>query len=927
MARQPKAQRLTAAELKRRIPDVARVALDLYGIEFRKGVARCPFSDKHSHGDRDPSLRYDRKKRRVFCASQQCFDEKGADAIGLVQVMEKCSFPEATRKLAEYYCVSAAVSGKPPQRASAPPRPAGPRHAPAAEKPVLADAVRKKLKAQRYEPVAEFQYGPALRKVRYEHETELQEGKRRPEKTYRWEHLVDGVWYSGAGELPTPLYVNSIFQERDQLGLVLGFEGESKADAAGVLGFAAFSFKDITRDQAARLADCDAILWPDNDNSGLQQQERAAQIIASAGQARNIRMLAPPSNFPPAGDIIDAIRDLGWGRPHIDQFLETATPYSPPAPEPASTPTDRSSGQRKEGPAYSPFMIDDDGIWFLKKNDDETVVPIRVASRVDVIADTRDSSGENWGRLLRWLDKEGREHQWAMPMEAVAAEQSAVRARLMSEGLPFIITNAHYRERFSEYLQTAPAQAMIRCVPRVGWHGDTYVLPDCTIGPEGSEQILYQPPLDASHCWMVKGTLEEWREHVGRLCSGNSRLLLAASCGFGGPILAIAGAESGGVHFHGASSTGKTSALVVGGSVCGGGGIAGFAQTWRTTINGLESTAEAHNDGTLFLDELSQVDPRDAAETAYLLANGQGKARMTRSIAARRRLAWTLLIVSSGEVTLAEHASSAGKQVKGGVEVRLINIEADAGNDMGLFENLHGFESAAQFANHLKAAAQRCYGTPIRAFLKHLVTDRPAVECRVRALRAAFLQQSVPPGSTGEIKRAADRFAVIAAAGELATEWGITGWESGEATAAAKRCFLDWLRRRGTTGASDVEAGFRQVRAFLGSNGASRFQVILHPSRPNDGNEAVVIVRDRVGFRRWNPETNETEYLILPDAFKDEVCKGQSYRAVLKELDRRKLLVREHPNMTIKPNLPELGRVRVYCIRAAILEGDDAGQS
>ena len=65
------------------------------------------------------------------------------------------------------------------------------------------------------------------------------------------------------------------------------------------------------------------------------------------------------------------------------------------------------------------------------------------------------------------------------------------------------------------------------------------------------------------------------------------------------------------------------------------------------------------------------------------------------------------------------------------------------------------------------------------------------------------------PGATGEVKRAADRFAVIAAAGELASEWGITGWGAGEATVAAKRCFLDWLNRRGTTGASDVEAGHR----------------------------------------------------------------------------------------------------------------------
>ena len=465
----------------------------------------------------------------------------------------------------------------------------------------------------------------------------------------------------------------------------------------------------------------------------------------------------------------------------------------------------------------------------------------------------------------------------------------------------------------------------MRCVARVGWHADTYVLPDRAIGPEGSEEILYQPAHDACHYWRVSGTLDEWRAQVGRLCSVNSRLVLAASCGFAGPILKLVGAESGGIHFHGVTSTGKTTALVVGGSVCGGGGNAGFAQTWRTTINGLEATAEAHNDGTLILDELAQVDSRDAAEKAYLLANGQGKARMTRTIAARRKLLWTLLIVSSGELTLAEHASSAGKQVKGGVEVRLINIEADAGRGFGLFENLHGVESAEQFVHLLKQAAQHCYGAPIRAFLECLVKDRTAAERKVRALRAAFLHENVPSGATGEVKRVADRLALIAAAGELATEWGITGWSVGEAAEAAQRCFLDWLKRRGTTGASDVEAGFRQVRAFIVANGSSRFQATGNAAHTTEGNDDVPVVRERVGFRRWNSRNEEIEYLIFPDAFKEQVCKGQSSRAVLQELDKRGFLVRDGQNMTIKARLPEVGSARVYCIRGAILGGDDAG--
>ena len=55
-----------------------------------------------------------------------------------------------------------------------------------------------------------------------------------------------------------------------------------------------------------------------------------------------------------------------------------------------------------------------------------------------------------------------------------------------------------------------------------------------------------------------------------------------------------------------------------------------------STANGLEAVAELHNDLTLFLDEFAQMDPREAAETAYLLGNGSGKTRMSRNIGARK---------------------------------------------------------------------------------------------------------------------------------------------------------------------------------------------------------------------------------------------------------------------------------------------------
>jgi uncharacterized protein (DUF927 family) len=923
--RNDESPRLDIANLKRQIPDVALVAGDLYHIEFKRGIGRCPFAGNHNNGDHNPSLRFDRKKNRLFCASQNCFGEKGADAIALVQQMDRCGFPDAFQRLANHYGLQTVMRNTDSPRPSRATRFDASEDSPVTKGPVPAEEVRQSLERSGFRKVAEYQYGLHLRKVRFEHEFTQQADKNRAEKTFRWEHCVSGIWYSGTGGIPKPLYVNWAFRERHHVGLAVGFEGEAKADAAGEFGIAAFSFKDITREQVATLVDCEVVLWRDNDSSGLKQANSAARTIVKAAQARSVKLITPPAEFPERADIIDIVRDLGWDGPQVRMFLTTATAF-----EDGTVAADGSAaqsgnfGEQRSAETF-PFQVSDLGVVFLKEVSDGTIEAIRLAARVDVIAQTRNEAGENWGRLLRWQDREGRTHHWSMPMEALASDQGAVRARLLSEGLPFITTNARYRERFSEYLQRAPVERLVRCVARIGWHGDSYVLPDRTVGPQGGEEIIYQPPHEAVHHWKESGTAEQWREKVGRLCSGNSRLIVAVSCGFAGTILRLVGAESGGIHFHGGTSSGKTTALIVGGSVCGGGGLAGFVQTWRGTINGLEAIAEAHNDGTLFLDELSQADPHQAAETAYLLGNGQGKNRMARGIGVRKQLRWNLLYFSSGELTLAEHAASAGKRTKGGAEIRLLNIAADAGRELGLFERLHGSASPDAFANELKDAARRYYGAPIHAFLERLVRDKSAVENSVRAARDAFVQQFVPAGAAGEVKRAADRFALIGAAGELATEWGLTGWQQGEATESARRCFKEWTDQRGTTGASDTEAGIRQVRAFLGSNGTSRFQPIRYPSRAgaDDNPDEAQIVRDRVGFRRRDPKTNDTEYLVLPDAFRNEVCAGHPHQAVLKELHKRGFLVRDPPGLMIKPRLPELGTAWVYCIRAAILEGDE----
>jgi putative DNA primase/helicase len=377
-----------ASDLKRVIPDVAVVARDLYGIAFKKNLAQCPFRQNHNHGDRDPSLRHDRKRNRLFCASQQCFGEKGVDAIGLVRHMDHCSFDAAMQKLTAQYGIrnggEKAAERRDVRHGNVPEVPA--------QQPILSETVRQGLLSKGYRVIKEFYYGANIRNVRFEHESRRQNGKNRPAKEFRWEHLDDGAWYSGDGGIPKPLYVNRLFRERDQVGLAVGFEGEAKADLAGEFGFAAFSFKNITPDQAATLMGCDVLLWPDNDASGRHQADGAAQVILDSAQARSIKLLTLPSDFPPAGDIIDAVNDLKWDRLRVGQLLETAVCFAGAG---SSAPSGSAEGWPKPEPlqgdlprvqAFSDQLLPESFRPFVRDLADRMQVPMDFPAVVLVIS-------------------------------------------------------------------------------------------------------------------------------------------------------------------------------------------------------------------------------------------------------------------------------------------------------------------------------------------------------------------------------------------------------------------------------------------------------------------------------------------------------------------------------------------------------------
>ncbi|OGB27096.1 MAG: hypothetical protein A3I66_19070 [Burkholderiales bacterium RIFCSPLOWO2_02_FULL_57_36] len=592
-------------------------------------------------------------------------------------------------------------------------------------------------------------------------------------------------------------------------------------------------------------------------------------------------------------------------------------------------------------------VVDGDGLYYSPPGDDGGA-PRKVCGVLRVVGLARDAHDNQAALLLEFVTQFGKVRGWLMPLSMLAGDGNAYRTALLSQGF-MTPTDSRRRGWLTEYLQSRNPDALelVRHVPRVGWAGRCYVLPNETLGTSASgEKVIFHSEAGIEANFSQRGTAGQWRNDLARLCVGNSRAAFAVATAFAGPLLVWAqGVTGGGIHYTGQTSIGKTTCFLLAASVWGKGTEKdpdSYMQKWRATSNGLEYQGEQHNDCTLILDELGQMDAGDAGNAAYMLADGMGKTRGKGAGGLRPKPTWRLLFLSSGELTLAQHMETVGKKMKGGQEVRLIPIPTEVKEGSAL-ETFHEFATGHELSGWVQHNAAKCYGTVGRAWLEYLVDHTQGLSAVLRERMDAIEALIVPAGASGQVKRGGRRFALIAAAGEMATAAGLTGWPEGEAIRAAHTCFDAWLKLRGGAGSSEKTSMLRQVRAFLETHGDGRF-AMWH--RAADDHAAKTL--HRAGVRRMLNEDGEPiksnsqhgaeygdrmpaalgenvsfEYFVLAETFKTEVCKGfdlQSVCAVL--VEHGSLTVKEPGRYSIKTKLPGIGPARCYCIPPAIFNLD-----
>ena len=195
-----------------------------------------------------------------------------------------------------------------------------------------------------------------------------------------------------------------------------------------------------------------------------------------------------------------------------------------------------------------------------------------------------------------------------------------------------------------------------------------------------------------------------------------------------------------------------------------------YMTRWRNTSNALESVAASRNGLGLVVDDLGTLSPDDAEAVAYMLGNGVGKGRLTRTLLLREPPKWMFYGLSSGEVTLRDHTSQARfrRSLGAGAESRFISVTLT-----NVIPDLHGHASVGDFARDLCDRLQAAHGTAGPAYVEWLIDHRNEVRDRLNAIRARYLAQAgkiLPAQATDQARRIVNHFADIVAGGGLAAD-------------------------------------------------------------------------------------------------------------------------------------------------------------
>jgi putative DNA primase/helicase len=639
-----------------------------------------------------------------------------------------------------------------------------------------------------------------------------------------------------------------------------------------VIAFSSNNLVNITHRVVKNHPQAGIIIAADNDrfkpgNPGLTKAKEAAAAVKA-------RLIVP-----------EFTSDDGEPTDFNDLYLsegaeKVRTAFSLETKEKKETAPDNSENDSGITDEYLPegFRLTENALFFIKKNE-----PIYLCAYLRVISKTVNIDTNESGKLLEFKTIHGEIKKICMrSKDLFAGHTQTILKDLAGAGL-HINLEAPTRKILVYLNNYSPARS-IKTTRKSGWCANGFLTENGIITIEERDEDILLDTAYGSTCVAVSGSRDDWRENIGRLCCGNSRLILAASTAFTAPLLHLLDRPNFGIQLVGKSSAGKTTALYVAASVYG---PRGYVKSWRATDNGLETVAFNHNDMLLILDEIGEMSPQKIGATVYMLANGVGKTRANTSGDAKQPKTWRIALLSAGEIDLNTHMASVGSAAMAGQNIRLLPVPAVPKDMSGLIENTHGFNTPSAMVKHLITATQRCYGAPLPEYIQLLMRNQEKIIDDFNAGLEEKKAEVIPPHADGQDNRVFDFFFTVGFTGELATQYGLTGWRAGEASDTAIAIFQNWVAAKGGFGNQEEKMLLYKLRCFFQKYQYSRFL----PINAYDETDEKTI-NETIGYRK-NTDKGMIFY-AYPERFKEALEKeiGRDVRETLKIADDLGMLER-----------------------------------
>ena len=367
---------------------------------------------------------------------------------------------------------------------------------------------------------------------------------------------------------------------------------------------------------------------------------------------------------------------------------------------------------------------------------------------------------------------------------------------------------------------------------RMGWHGSSFVIGRDVISTDASQALKLTGPISQyAEKFGQGGTLDDYKSKVLWRASYSSRLMAGIALALLAPLARILSLENGGLNIVGKPGIGKTTILRVAGSFYGGGPKPYFVP-WLMTDNAPETLGFAHCDLPLLLDELDAFETDSGRAGGRLkaivhrLSVGQCKVKSHRASTDDSMLTdFHVLYGSTSEHRLPDFMRDGGSKMTGGQAARFVDLPADAGQGLKIFELLPQSSKTGRipdvdkYLQRLNRACESDYGVAGRAYLGYLVhdlaNDRSTLEAFLRKAMTTFETEVANDAQVDpRIRR---RYAGLYAAGQLGLRYQILHPRCDWFMEAMSSCYRAAISPDATSSLSAAEAAARLAK-FLRAN-------------------------------------------------------------------------------------------------------------